>query len=121
MEMKKRSSRIVLLGILISVIIGCATAGMIGGPVPGGLKDGIYDGAATNGPVKVKAKVTIQNQRIAHISLMEHRNWRGKPANDTIPERIIGAQSTRVDAVSGATASSHAIMNAVEDAVQKAK
>ncbi|MDX1358727.1 MAG: FMN-binding protein [Clostridia bacterium] len=45
----------------------------------------------------------------------------GRAAEKTIPERIIDQQSTRVDAVSGATRSSIAIMNAVEDALQKAK
>ena len=38
-----------------------------------------------------------------------------------IPYRIIEAESTGVDAVSGAALSSVAIMNAVEDAVQKAR
>ena len=38
-----------------------------------------------------------------------------------IPFRIIDEQSTNVDAVSGATVSSTAIMNAVDDAIQMAK
>jgi fumarate reductase flavoprotein subunit len=38
-----------------------------------------------------------------------------------IPNRIIEKQSTKVDSVSGATLSSVAIMNAVEDAVKKAQ
>jgi len=120
--MEKTPSTIVFVGILISLIIGCATAKIVGGPIPpSSLKDGIYDGKATNGPVKVKAKVTIQNHRIAVINLIEHRNWKGKAANNIIPDRIIDEQSTKVDAVSGATASSNAIMNAVEDAVRKAQ
>lgn len=101
---------------------GCATAKIMGGPVPPHvLKDGIYSGEAKNGPVKVEAEVTIQNQRIAGIRLKKHRNWKGKAAEDTIPQKIIDEQSTRVDVVSGATASSTAIMNAVDAAVQKAK
>ncbi len=52
---------------------------------------------------------------------MEHRTWKGGAAEGIIPRRIIETQSTRVDAVSGATMSSVAIMNAVEDAVRKAR
>ena len=51
---------------------------------------------------------------------MEHRTWKGGAAEGIIPHRIIETQSTKVDAVSGATTSSVAIMNAVEDAVRKA-
>ena len=106
----------------LSLIIGCAAAKIVGGPIlKNSLKDGIYDGKATAGPVAVLARVTIQNQRVIDIRLIEHRNWKGKAAEDIIPHRIIDEQSTKVDAVSGATVSSTAIMNAVDDAIQMAK
>lgn len=108
--------------IVLIFITGCATAKIIGGPVmPHGLQDGIFSGEAKNGPVKVEAEVTIQNQRIAGIKLTKHRNWKGEAAENVIPQKIIDEQSTSVDAVSGATASSTAIMNAVEAAVRKSK
>ncbi len=120
--MKKEFFPIMLAGMFLVLIIGCAAPRTIGGPIsPGSLKDGIYDGGSTEGPVKVVAEVTIQNQRITDIKLLEHRNWKGKAAEKIIPDKIIAEQSTRIDAVSGATMSSIAIMNAVEDAVQKAK
>ena len=53
--------------------------------------------------------------------MIEHRTWKGGAAEGIIPNRIIVKQSTKVDAVSGATLSSVAIMNAVEDAVKKAQ
>ena len=46
--------------------------------------------------------------------------WRGGEAEEAIPGSIIEQQSTKVDAVTGATISSTAIMNAVQDAVEKA-
>lgn len=122
MKIKLSQCTLSLQAIALVLLIGCATATIMGGPiVPRGLMDGVYDGQAKNGPVKVKASVKIQAQRIAEITLTEHRNWRGGPAEEVIPARIIDAQSTKVDAVSGATASSIAIMNAVEDAVHKAR
>ena len=56
----------------------------------------------------------------AGIELLKHRTWRGGAAAKAIPNRIIQAQSTKVDAVTGATISSRAIMKAVQDAVGKA-
>ena len=47
--------------------------------------------------------------------------WKGVLAEGTISNRIIETQSTKVDAVSGATIGSVAIMNAVQDAIQKAQ
>ena len=44
----------------------------------------------------------------------------GGPAEEVVPARIIEQQSTSVDAVSGATMSSYAIMNAVESAIEGA-
>jgi uncharacterized protein with FMN-binding domain len=105
----------------LMLISGCATPKIAGGPInQATLADGVYKGEAQHGPVNVIAEVTIQNQRIIKIDLLKHRNWKGKPAEQIIV-RIIEEQSTNVDAVSGATMSSVAIMNAVEDAIQKAQ
>jgi uncharacterized protein with FMN-binding domain len=113
----------VTMGAILILVVSCGTGKSIGGgPIShASLKDGTYDGSARNGPVKVKAKITISEQKITDIDLIEHRTWKGGAAEGIIPNRIIETQSTKVDAVSGATMSSVAIMNAVEDAVQKAK
>jgi len=111
------------LGVFIAFVAACSTGNsIIGGPIShSNLQSGTYEGAARNGPVKVKAMVTISNQEITDIDLIKHRTWKGGATEGVIPDRIIEAQSTKVDAVSGATMSSVAIMNAVEDAVQKAR
>ena len=120
--MTPRPVAFVMLAVLAAGIAGCATARIVGGPVPENrLADGIYDGSAKNGPVSVATKVRIENHRIVRVEVTAHRNWRGGAAEKAVPGRIIASQSTRVDAVSGATASSIAIMNAVEDAVRKAR
>jgi uncharacterized protein with FMN-binding domain len=120
--MTTRPFATVLIGLLAAGVAGCATAQIVGGPVPANrLVEGIYDGSAENGPVRVTTEVRIENHRIACIEVTEHRNWKGGAAEKVVPGRIIAAQSTRVDAVSGATASSIAIMNAVEAAIRKAR
>ena len=120
--MRNEYLTICTIGILLMMFIGCAGPRPVGGPISrGNLKDGIYGGEATEGPVKVLATVTVKNQQLTNIELISHRTWKGKAAEKTIPDRIIAQQSTSVDAVSGATRSSIAIMNAVEDALLKAK
>ena len=115
--------RTIALGVFLILVVACSTGKtIIGGPIShANLKDGTYYGSAENGPVRVKAKITISDQKISDIDLIEHRTWKGGAAEGTIPNRIIETQSTEVDAVSGATMSSVAIMNAVEDALQKAR
>jgi len=103
-------------------ISGCSAPKMIGGPIQKNiLTDGVYEGEARNGPVKVVAEVTIQDQHIIKINLFKHSNWKGEAAEEPVLIRIVEEQSTKVDAVSGATMSSVTIMNAVEDAINKAK
>lgn len=83
--------------------------------------DGMYEGEFSEFPNMAHVKVTIKDNRITEIELLDRGGtWVGDPANKAIPERIIEKQSTNVDAVSGATRSSVAIMNAVDNAVKKA-
>ena len=112
-----------MMGAALFLVVACSTKNqIIGGPIHHDkLKEGIYEGVAVNGPVKVKAVVTVSDQKIANINLVEHRTWKGGAAEGIIPHRIIESQSTKVDAVSGATISSVAIMNAVEVALQNAQ
>ena len=111
------------VGAAISILVcsGCTMAPIIGAPVNGAkLNDGIYEGAYTGGPNKAAVRVTIKDERIVDIQVLEHRAWKGKRAESFIPRRIIESQSTEVDAVSGATNSSRVIMNAVQRAIEKA-
>jgi uncharacterized protein with FMN-binding domain len=107
---------------LILSSAGCQIAPLMGTPVMSeGLKDGVYEGEYRKGINKAIIKVTITDGRIAEIELVKHfASWKGKKPGEVIPQRIISQQSTRVDAVSGATNSSRVIMNAVQKAVEKA-
>ena len=107
------------MAILIS---GCAFIPPLAGEKIDGdkISDGIYEGNYRSGPVKAVVKVKIKNQKISKIELLKHITWKGKNVEMIIPNRIIEEQSTRVDAVSGATISSHVIMNAVQNAIDEA-
>lgn len=127
--MKRKMIKAGQILILITVIFGtafiltsCRTYEVAGGPVRnGGLADGIYRGSSRYWPVKVEVDVTIADDTITDIQLARHRRGWGKKAEAPTIERIIQEQSTDVDAVTGATGSSVAIMNAVEDALNKAR
>jgi len=111
-----------LLFATISILCsGCSLAPAIGGPVNHEkLVDGSYEGSYEGVPNKAVVKVTIKDNKIVNIQILEHRAWKGKKAELVIPRIIIEKQSTEVDAVSGATNSSRVIMNAVQRAIEKA-
>jgi major membrane immunogen (membrane-anchored lipoprotein) len=103
------------------IMFGCAHTPLIGGPIKHEkLNDGVYEGSYRGGPNKASVSVTIKDKKIFNIEITEHQAWKGKKAELPILKRILETQSTRVDAVSGATNSSRVIMNAVQKAMEKA-
>jgi uncharacterized protein with FMN-binding domain len=112
-----------IIGFLCVLIVGCSTAykNLVAempdlAPIADGVYRGNYDLSGT--PVKVTLDVIIQDQRIKKIEIVEHFSSPiGKKA-ERITDRIIEYQNLDVDAISGATASSKAILKAVENALQ---
>ena len=110
------------LSLMGMVIADCATAPITEGPrTTERLEDGIYEGRYSSWPNSARVKVMVKEGTIADIVLISHwASWIGKKAEPIIPLRIIEKQSANVDAVTGATNSSRVIMNAVQDALEKA-
>lgn len=87
-----------------------------------GYADGVYlgEGEGYEGPMTVR--VTVFASKVTSIELvssMDDEPYFGR-AWATVPGRIIAAQTTSVDAVSGATYSSEGIRDAVNNALKKA-
>ncbi|HHV78367.1 MAG TPA: FMN-binding protein [Firmicutes bacterium] len=106
------------LCILSTLVAGCGTR------VPASkYKEGTYTGEAQgqNGPVKVS--VEIKSDRISAVKVVEHKETPGisDAAIERVPRAIVEKQSTEVDAVSGATVTSKAIMQATKKAIQQAQ
>jgi uncharacterized protein with FMN-binding domain len=103
----------ILISAILLVSIGtlfpsCKIASIIGEPVNyGKLVDGVYEGSYARCPNKAVVKVTIKDQKIADVQIVQHWAWKGKKAETPVINRIVEHQSTKVDAVSGATNSSH--------------
>ncbi|MDR0386478.1 MAG: FMN-binding protein [Treponema sp.] len=86
-----------------------------------GKADGTYRGEydLPKAPVRVTLDVRIQDARITGIDVVKHIcSPIGKKA-EKITDQIIAKQSLDVDAVTGATGSSKAILKAVEDALKE--
>ena len=79
----------------------------------------IGEGEGCGGTSRVK--VTMDGGQSSNIEGLSHGETAGvsDPAFETIPDAIIAAQSTEVDAAAGATFSSKGIMEAVNDALSK--
>lgn len=85
-------------------------------------KDGRYTGIGTGRRDNLTLDVTLQNNKITHIDLIyfkEDLAFMNK-AFGPMTDKIIAAQSTDVDIVSGATQTSNGIKDAVNKALEKA-
>ena len=80
------------------------------------IPDGEYYGDCNVDFVAARVRVIIEDHRIAVLELLEHINDRGASA-EVLPERMIKEQRIDVDAISGATASSKVIQEAVYNAL----
>ncbi|EHR0219470.1 FMN-binding protein [Clostridium perfringens] len=86
-----------------------------------GIKDGTYLGEAKGYGGNIKVKVTIESEKIKNIEVLSHSETPKYYENGSkVIGNIIKANSTDVDAVSGATLTSNGIKNAVRDALSKA-
>jgi len=96
---------------------------IVAGTTKGQYKDGTYTGEGVGFRPGMQVSVTVKNGKISNIEITSNNDTPGyfDQASSVIPSEIIKAQSTSVDAVSGATRSSNGIMSAVEDALKNAK
>jgi len=121
---RRRKNAYIVAGILVFLLVFLRPiAGFfvsrieIGKPALASLPDGVYEGASSVPPVRVRASVKMEGGRIARIDILEHFNGKGKPAEAIIP-RVLERQSLDIDVIAGATWSSKAILKALENALE---
>jgi len=78
--------------------------------------DGTYRGKCVSFPITVVVDVIITDHKIGSIVLIQHTNGQGQGA-EALPNKVVAAQSLKVEAVSGATYSSKAMLIAIKNAV----
>ncbi len=81
-------------------------------------QDGSYRGSCENGLVGATVVVEVANHTITGITLEEHRNGKGAPA-EAVLQQVLDKQTLQVDTISGATYSSLTIIKAIENAIPK--
>lgn len=88
----------------------------------GAYKAGTYTAIAKGNNGDVTVEVVFDENAIVSVTVKDHSETPGisDPAIERIPQNIVKDQTLAVDVVSGATNSSHAILEAVEDCVKQA-
>ena len=113
--MKKHISMFLIMVLVAATLVGCGGGGAK-------YEDGTYEGEA-EGMAPLKVSVTVEDGKIADVEITEQNETEGfaEPALEQIPQAIVDKNSTDVDAVSGATVTSTAIKEAVDNALEQAK
>lgn len=78
-------------------------------------ENGTYSGTYDMDYVKVNLEFKVKDGLLTDLVILEHENGKGAPAEALVDE-ILETQNTDIDVVSGATASSKAILLAIENA-----
>jgi uncharacterized protein with FMN-binding domain len=91
----------------------------------GKLNDGTYQGAYEGGMYGWRAnecQVTVSSGRVTGIQLIGSQDPGGKNTqHEALYDRVVEAQSLQVDTISGATLTSKAYLQAVENALVRAQ
>lgn len=88
-------------------------------PVLSAVPAGSYEGEYTLGPVTARVRVTLADGKITGFDIIRHDCFKGRPA-EALAAQVVEKQTIELDAVSGATASSKAILKAGEIALRSA-
>jgi uncharacterized protein with FMN-binding domain len=113
---------ILVMGVAVYLKVGELKEGMahvqIGNMDLARIDDGVYSGEYNfEDTISVKVEVAVSDNRITNIDILEHNCGLGGKA-EIITERVVDSQDLSVDVISGATASSKAILKAIEDALK---
>ena len=119
-------TRIVLLTLLAGVVLDCtskevvATRQMQITQIDIGLgRDGQYQGDYRCGNFTYVVGVTVKDHNIAAIKILKNRTTKHAKQTEAVVQRILEQQRNDVDAVSGATTTSKALLKAIENALAK--
>ena len=112
--------------ILISVLAAALVTGCEGSPeeveleMPelSSVSDGVYRATASVPPVVARVEVSVNSGRITGFRVRRHLTGQGRAA-EVLADRIVAAQTIQLDAVTGATYSSKAILKAGEKALRR--
>lgn len=119
--MKKKVALALVAALAMGVFVGCSKPA---DNSAAGYKDGTYEGVGKGFGGDITVSVEVKDGKISKVDLVnvaDETPGIGDEGAKAVAERIVEAQSAEVDAESGATGSSNGTMDAVKDALSKAK
>jgi uncharacterized protein with FMN-binding domain len=78
------------------------------------IQNGTYQGSYSKGRFSYKVEVTVNDHKIENVKILRSYN---PSLEETLVSRVLQKQSPKVDTVTGATASSNALLKAIENAL----
>ena len=107
--------RAVMAALALTLVLGCAGKSKF--------KAGVYTGAAQGFGGEVSASVELSRDAIVKVSVTGAKETQGIGSIPLaeLPSKIVQAQSTQIDTISGATVTSRAVLDAVNAALRTAK
>ena len=114
--MKKRLALGLVAALAMAAVVGCSAPA----EDKAGFTDGTYEGVGAGYMGDIKVSVEVKDGKITTIDVLEQAETEGlgDVAIEEVSQKIIDAQSTEVEAVSGATGSSNGTMEAVKNALE---
>ncbi len=84
------------------------------------IPDGTYEGSYSGMRWSNTVAVTVKDHQITNIEVVKSQVFITPETQDALAQSVLDSQSVEVDAISGATADSHAYLKAVENALKSA-
>lgn len=112
---------LVLAGVLIWVTRGLNYKNLKIGKVDlSKVPDGTYKGSFSGGRFSNTVRVTVKNHKITNIKVVKDVQFNKASTTQKIFDEVIKAQSTQVDAVTGATVTSKVYLKSIQNALSGA-
>ncbi|MCK8824419.1 FMN-binding protein [Fuchsiella alkaliacetigena] len=125
--MKKKIAIVAVIALFAFVLVGCGGAEEASEEAVDTTEEAveqvdIYTGIGEGHEGDIEVEVEIDGDEILEVRVIDHQETEGiaDPAIEELPSAIVDAQSTDVDTVSGATKTSEAIIEAVNEALVEA-
>ena len=81
--------------------------------------DGVYEGSHQGGRWSNRVSVTVKDHEITQIEVIEDIRFSDEALKIQIIDAVMAQQSTQVDIISGATVSSKAYLQSIQQAFQQ--
>lgn len=120
--MKFKNKLVILLLVLSLCLVGCQNGNTDENVENENATGEVFEGVGEGRNGDVKVAVTINEDEIVAIELVDHEETDGywEQAYEGVSEEIISNQSLDVDVVTGATLTSHAILEGTAKALEEA-